>query len=174
MGRGGVLGSLLAPADPGWASRLAARSTNFCCDGGAGRFPTMTPLTARRCWPSRALSPPSREHVLTRHSATPGPLSSCRSQRNCSSGREDDVCVTAGQTATVRWSCPSECPSRGACSPVFDPNYVFDLGGAKRARTADLLHAMNHRHGLPDDAIRCANWANTNSRQLSLTQADAR
>ena len=43
-------------------------------------------------------------------------------------------------------SCPSECPSRGVSSPVLDANYVFDLGGAKRARTADLLHAMNHRH----------------------------
>src|SRR5580704_2807106 len=39
-------------------------------------------------------------------------------------------------------SCPSECPSRGTRSPVLDSNYVFDLGGAKRARTADLLHAM--------------------------------
>jgi len=44
-------------------------------------------------------------------------------------------------------SCPSECPSEGARSPVFDSNYGFDLGGAKRARTADLLHAMNHPHG---------------------------
>ena len=70
-------------------------------------------------------------------------------------------------------SCPSKCPSRGARSPVLDSNYVFDLGGAKRARTADLLHAMNHRH-VRADAIRCANCANTNSRELSLTQADAR
>src|ERR1700733_15399917 len=41
-------------------------------------------------------------------------------------------------------SCPSECPSRGARSPVLDSNYVSDLGGAKRARTADLLHAMGN------------------------------
>jgi hypothetical protein len=39
-------------------------------------------------------------------------------------------------------SCPSKCPSGGARSTVLDSNYVFDLGGAKRARTADLLHAM--------------------------------
>ena len=42
-------------------------------------------------------------------------------------------------------SCPSECPSRAVkSSPVLDSNYVSDLGGAKRARTADLLHAMGN------------------------------
>ena len=43
----------------------------------------------------------------------------------------------------------------------------------KRARTADLLHAMNHQH-VHSRTTRCANCANTNSRELSLTQADAR
>src|SRR5580704_1998033 len=41
--------------------------------------------------------------------------------------------------------CPSECPSRAARSPVLDSNFASDLRGAKRARTAHLLHAMNHR-----------------------------
>jgi hypothetical protein len=37
-------------------------------------------------------------------------------------------------------------PLAGRTLTRFDSNYAFDLGGAKRARTADLLHAMNHRH----------------------------
>jgi hypothetical protein len=41
-------------------------------------------------------------------------------------------------------SCPSKCPSRGARSPVLNSNYVFELGGVKRARTADLLHARGN------------------------------
>jgi hypothetical protein len=47
-------------------------------------------------------------------------------------------------------SCPSECPSRAGCSPVHRSESISDLGGAKRARTADLLHAMPAdfvRHG---------------------------
>jgi hypothetical protein len=51
-----------------------------------------------------------------------------------------------GDRKAMRGLLTSECPSRGACSPVLDSNYVFDLGGAKRARTADLLHAMKPRH----------------------------
>jgi hypothetical protein len=43
--------------------------------------------------------------------------------------------------------------------------------GAKRARTADLLHAMNHQQ-VTDDAICSANSANANSRQLRLTLAN--
>jgi hypothetical protein len=59
---------------------------------------------------------------------------------------ENNACVTAGQTAIVRWILPLRMPLTGRTLTGFDSNYVFDLGGAKRARTADLLHAMNHRH----------------------------
>jgi hypothetical protein len=63
------------------------------------------------------------------------------------------LCVIAGQTPASGGSCPSECPSGGELSPVRRSNYVFDLGGAKRARTADLLHAMgNAAVHLPLDA----------------------
>jgi hypothetical protein len=58
---------------------------------------------------------------------------------------DDDACVAAGQTAIVRWILPLRMPLTGRTLTGFDSNYVFDLGGAKRARTADLLHA-NARH----------------------------
>jgi hypothetical protein len=57
---------------------------------------------------------------------------------------EADQGIAAGEDPDG--SCPSECPSRAARSPVLNSNYAFELGGAKRARTADLLHAMNHPH----------------------------
>ena len=57
-----------------------------------------------------------------------------------------DLCVIAGQTANFRRILPLRMPLRGERSPVESSNYASDLGGAKRARTADLLHAMNHRH----------------------------
>ena len=40
---------------------------------------------------------------------------------------------------------PQNAP-HGAHIHRFDSNYVFDVGRAKRARTADLLHAMKARH----------------------------
>ena len=40
-------------------------------------------------------------------------------------------------------------PLRGKRSSVLRSNYVFDLGGAKRARTADLLHAIWRQHVHP-------------------------
>jgi hypothetical protein len=87
-------------------------------------------------------------------SAAPGlVVTSCRSQRRCSSGRDSDACVTAGQTAIVRWILPLRMPLTECTFTGFDSNYVSDLGGAKRARTADLLHAMgNAAVHLPLDA----------------------
>jgi hypothetical protein len=46
-------------------------------------------------------------------SAAPGLVTSCRSQRRCSSGRDDDACVTAGQTAIVLWTLPLRMPLTG-------------------------------------------------------------
>jgi hypothetical protein len=42
-------------------------------------------------------------------------------------------------------SCPSECPSAGNAHRFWVRKYAVELGGAKRARTADLLHAMRIR-----------------------------
>jgi len=39
---------------------------------------------------------------------------------------------------------PLRMPLKGERSPVRRSNSVSDLGGAKRARTADLLHAMGN------------------------------
>jgi hypothetical protein len=46
-------------------------------------------------------------------STEPGLVTSCRSQRRCSSGRDDDACVTAGRTAIVRWILPLRMPLTG-------------------------------------------------------------
>ena len=46
-------------------------------------------------------------------SAAPGLVTSCRSQRRSSSGRDDYACVTAGQTAIVRWILPLRMPLTG-------------------------------------------------------------
>jgi hypothetical protein len=88
-------------------------------------------------------SQPAASPAAPGQTATPGLVTSCRSQRRCSSGRDSDACVTAGQTAIVRWILPLRMPLTGARSQAFDSNYVSDLGGAKRARTADLLHAIS-------------------------------
>jgi hypothetical protein len=56
------------------------------------------------------------------------------------------LCVIAGQTTSFQRSLPLRMPLRGKRSSVLRSNSVFDLSGAKRARTADLLHAMNHPH----------------------------
>ena len=82
----------------------------------------------------------------TKASAAPGLVTSCRSQRRCSSGRDDDAYVTARQTAIVLWILPPQNAPHGRGLTGLDANYVFDLGGAKRARTADLLHAMKGSH----------------------------
>jgi hypothetical protein len=41
---------------------------------------------------------------------------------------------------------PQNAPQREKAHRFCVREYAPDLGGAKRARTADLLHAMNHRH----------------------------
>jgi hypothetical protein len=45
--------------------------------------------------------------------AAPGLVTSCRSQRRCSSGRDDDARVIAGQTAIVVWILPLRMPLTG-------------------------------------------------------------
>jgi len=62
------------------------------------------------------------------------------------SGWRHNLCVIAGQTASFRRILPLRMPLRGKRSWVLSSNSASDLGGAKRARTADLLHAMNHQH----------------------------
>ncbi len=55
----------------------------------------------------------------TKASAAPGLVTSCRSQRRCSSGRDDDAYVTARQTAIVLWILPLRMPLTGVGSPVW-------------------------------------------------------
>ena len=57
-----------------------------------------------------------------------------------------DLYVVAGHAASFLLILPLRMPLKGRRSLVRRSNFVSELGGAKRARTADLLHAMNHQH----------------------------
>src|SRR5450631_1093369 len=90
-----------------------------------------TPRSSAKA-PVSGLGPPPRKatpevqnflHLLAQHRSQRA--TSTRLPRSCS-------------------QCPPECPSQDEHSTVWRSNYVFDLGGAKRARTADLLHAMGN------------------------------
>jgi hypothetical protein len=147
---------------PGRASHRApgaGRNDNLCGQQGLGRMPqpgaarvpghggTGTTMIATAATPPGGTgrrtqtSQPATCPAAPGQSATPGLVTSCRSQRRCSSGRDSDACVTAGQTASDLWILPLRMPLTGCTLTSFDSNYLFDLGGAKRARTADLLHA---------------------------------
>ena len=76
--------------------------------------------------------------------AARGLVTSCRSQGAAHRGEITMPALPLARRPPSGGSCPSECPSRGARSPVLNSNYTSDLGGAKRARTADLLHAMGN------------------------------
>jgi hypothetical protein len=67
--------------------------------GGTGR-------RTRTSQPAACPAPPGQ-------SATPGLVTSCRPQKRCSSGRDNDARVTAGQTATIRWILPLRMPLTG-------------------------------------------------------------
>jgi hypothetical protein len=95
-----------------------------------------SPTSARNCESPSACTAPSH--------ATTGDLLNVA--KALWSGWRHNLRVIAGHTVSFRRSCPSECPSRADCSPVHCSESISDLGGAKRARTADLLHAMNHQH----------------------------
>jgi hypothetical protein len=66
-----------------------------------------------------------------------------------SSGRTwSNFHVTAAHAAILGADlAPQIAPTRAVTRRFSVRNYPSDLGGAKRARTADLLHAMNHQHG---------------------------
>ena len=64
-------------------------------------------------------SQPAASPAAPGQGAAPGLVTSCRSQRRCSSGRDDDACVTAGQTAIVRWILPLRMPLTGRTLTCF-------------------------------------------------------
>ena len=92
-------------AQPGW--RLARPATE---QGTAMIATAATPLAE----PGGCHGPTSMQLAWPHQGrAPPGLVTSCRSQRRCSSGRDDDTGVTAGQTAIVRWILPLKMPLAG-------------------------------------------------------------
>ena len=97
--------------DPGaWPSR------------GATRVPGRGARARHDCYRRHSPAETGRRTRTSQHaacptapgqSAAPGLVTSCRSQRRCSSGRDDDACVTAGQTAIVLWILPLKMPLTG-------------------------------------------------------------
>ena len=87
------------PACP--AAEHGDRHDRYRCHspGGTGRLPRTSQPAASPAAPGQG--------------AAPGVVTSCRSQRRCSSGRDDDACVTAGQTANVLWILPFRMPLTG-------------------------------------------------------------
>jgi hypothetical protein len=92
-------------AQPGGGSRARPRSTGTAMIAAAA--------TPRRNRTAAAELAACSLSGRARQSAAPGLVTSCRSQRRCSSERDDDACVTAGQTAIVLWILPLRMPLTG-------------------------------------------------------------
>jgi hypothetical protein len=89
-------------AQPGIGSRARPQSTGTAMIAPAATPPANPAADADLAACSLSAAPGQ--------SAAPGLLTFCRSQRRCSSGRDDDACVTAGQTAIVLWILPLRMP----------------------------------------------------------------
>ena len=98
----GLTGRMAQPEGlAGPAGEHGDRHDRYCCHspGGTGRQTRTSQHAVCPAAPGQG--------------AAPGLVTSCRSQRRCSSGRDDDACVTAGQTAIVRWILPLRMPLTG-------------------------------------------------------------